>query len=257
MEGLMLRSCLSTSAYAFAWMLILCSLVPAQGRSERPAFPDYSKLCEAETFNLLYDARIGWIHAGQLSVDICIDGSDYFFTGLFRTGGPIENFIRWNGRFTSVGRLTEELPRSSAYLVIEENIRKDNSKIVLAAHNLTTIHGRNRSSRSMEHPPGNDLMSALFLSGGCRDHMIVHDGEDPYDIALVGYEPDDRINQGRSFFTGEALRCKYRFTYHTGKVRKVDVWWADVKGRPFPVRIRVRVPILPDAVFRLRLGEPR
>lgn len=256
MEGLMLRWRFFRWRHASVLTFLLCWHVLAQETAELANSHDYSKLCTAEKFSLLYDVRIGWFHAGQLSADICVDGSNYFFTGFFNTGGPIENFIRWNGRFTSVGRFVEELPRSNAYLVIEENIRKGNSKIVLAVHGLTTVHGRNRSSRSVEHPPGDDLMSALFLSGGCRDHMVVHDGEDPYDIALVGYKQDDRIRQGRSYFAGSALQCKYRFTYHTGRVRKVDVWWAEIHGRPFPVQIRVRVPILPDGVFRLRT-EPR
>ena len=244
-----------TTCLALLAMACMTGVTDAKERKERrPSFleGDPRSMCEADFYSLEFDVRIGWLRAGQLSADICIEGDDYFFTGLFNTGGPIESFIRWNGRFTSIGRFVGRIPRSTAYLVMEENLRKGNSKIVLAAHGTTTVHGRKRTSKIMDLPPGDDLMSALFLSGGCRREMVVHDGEDPYEIDLIDIKAGDAVKQGADHFAGDADRCKYRFTYHTGRVRKIDVWHAQVSGHEFPVRIRIRVPIFPDAVLRLR-----
>ena len=95
-------------------------------------------------------------------------------------------------------------------------------------------------------------MSVLFLAPHCLDGATVHDGEDPYRIRLRDSEPVE-IKQPQPWYSGAGLRCDYDFRYRDGSTRRVSLWVAKVHGESWPVRIRVRVPLRPDGLLRLRV----
>ena len=210
------------------------------------------KPCGNPAFQLVYDARIAWIKAGNLDASICLGGVNYALTGTLQTRGPIEKFIKWRGEYSAVGQIVDDLPKTDTYLVIENNPRKKKRKVVFTDSRTTLIHQEGRTLVEHAAPPGADLISALLLSQFCRNSMAVHDGEEAYEIELADRIEGVRLRQRSPYYTGATDLCRYRLGYKSGKTRRIDVWLADQGSRRFPVRIRVRVPLFPDGVLNLR-----
>lgn len=202
-----------------------------------------------DTHALVYDARVGFLSAGTLEVNMLLSDGRYEMFGDVRTSGAIERFFRWRGKFAAVGFMVEESPRTRAYLLFEET--KSARKVTLAAHGRTTIHRPAGASREVQYPRGSDLMSVLFLTDHCFNSAWVHDGEDAYEVILKTSR-QTKVQQGRTYFHGRAEQCRYRFRYGKDEERGLDVWLGLDDDRLVPVRIRVRVPFRPDALLKLR-----
>tara|TARA_B100001146_G_C16051502_1_gene378084 strand:+ start:105 stop:818 length:714 start_codon:yes stop_codon:yes gene_type:complete len=202
-----------------------------------------------DTQVLVYDARVGFLSAGTLEVNMTLSKGRYELFGDVRTSGAIERFFRWRGKFAAVGFMVEEMPRTRAYLLFEE--RKNSRKVTLAAHGKTTIHRPSAVSREVQYPQGSDLMSVLFLTDHCFDAAWVHDGEDAYEVVRTASR-QTFVKQGKTHFRGSTKLCRYRFNYGKAEQRGLDVWLGLHRDRWVPVRIRVRVPFRPDALLRLR-----
>ena len=205
-----------------------------------------------DTQVLVYDARVGFLSAGTLEVNMTLNQGRYELFGDVRTSGAIERFFRWRGKFAAVGFMVEETPRTEAYLLFEE--RKNARKVTLAAHGKTTIHRPSGVSREVQYPRGSDLMSVLFLTDHCFDAAWVHDGEDAYEVVRTASR-QTFVSQGKTHFRGSTKLCRYRFNYGKAEQRRLDVWLGLHRDRWVPVRIRVRVPFRPDALLRLRTGR--
>ena len=200
---------------------------------------------------LRYDARIAWLDAGAVTLTIKREAERYELGGLVQTSRAMERFFRWQGRFAATGRFVKGYPTTSAYLLLEDD--GETREVLLALADKTTIHATDRASEEVERPPGSDLMSATFLAPHClADGTIVHDGEDTYRVELLSVA-DDALAGPRPWFSGPAKRCRYRFQEEGRRPRRITVWVADTGARELPVRIRIRVPFLPDGVLRLRL----
>ena len=202
-----------------------------------------------DTHALVYDARVGFLSAGTLEVNMLLSDGRYEMFGDVRTSGAIERFFRWRGKFAAVGFMVEESPRTRAYLLFEET--KSARKVTLAAHGRTTIHRPAAASREVQYPRGSDLMSVLFLTNHCFNSAWVHDGEDAYEV-ILRTSRQTKVEQGRAYFRGRAEQCRYRFRYGKDEARGLDVWLGLDDDRLVPVRIRVRVPFRPDALLKLR-----
>ena len=202
-----------------------------------------------DTHALVYDARVGFLSAGTLEVNMLLSDGRYEMFGDVRTSGAIERFFRWRGKFAAVGFMVEESPRTRAYLLFEET--KSARKVTLAAHGRTTIHRPAGASREVQYQRGSDLMSVLFLTNHCFNSAWVHDGEDAYEV-ILRTSRQTKVEQGRAYFRGRAEQCRYRFRYGKDEERGLDVWLGLDDDRLVPVRIRVRVPFRPDALLKLR-----
>ncbi|MYE24515.1 MAG: DUF3108 domain-containing protein [Gammaproteobacteria bacterium] len=201
--------------------------------------------------NLFYDARVGWLDAGAINITFTQDGDQYELSGSVRVRGAIAKLVRWRGWFAATGKFAGDWPRTDAYLLMEEN--RGEREVLLSRGGRTVLHGSHRDSEELEGPPGSDIMSVLFLAPHCLDGAVVHDGEDPYRIRLRKSAPVE-IKQPQPWYSGAGLRCDYDFRYRDGSTRRVSLWVANVQGEPWPVRIRVRVPLRPDGLLRLRVG---
>ena len=165
----------------------------------------------------------------------------------------MNRFFRWQGRFAATGRFVDGYPVTDAYLLLEDD--GETREVLLAFQDKTTIHATDRESEEVERPPGSDLMSATFLAPHClADGTIVHDGEDTYRVDLLS-SSSSRLQGGPNSYAGPARRCAYRFYEDGRSARRITVWTAEVDGREVPVRIRIRVPVFPDGVLRLRLDR--
>ena len=212
-----------------------------------------SFICMAdESSKLLFDARVGWLSAGTLSVSFEIDNSSYEMLGDIQTSGSIEKFLRWRGRFAATGNIIDGAPYSNAYLLIADSDRK--RTITFATAGMTTIHKSSEESEALDAPQGTDLMSVLILSTACFEKRTVHDGEDAYDVVLNDVQ-SSFLRQGRKFVSGQAIICNYRFFDNKGGRRKVSIWLVEWNGRMVPARIQVRLPLRPDGILKLHIAK--
>ena len=203
--------------------------------------------------SLHYDARVGWLDAGTIDITFTQEGASYELSGSVQVRGAIAKLLRWRGRFAATGEFDGDWPQTDAYLWIEDN--RGEREMLLTRGTRTVLHGSHRDSEELEGPPGSDIMSVLFLAPHCLDGAVVHDGEDPYRIRLRR-SAEMEIKQRPPWYSGTGLRCDYDFRYRDGSTRRVSLWVADVHGESWPVRIRVRVPLRPDGLLRLRVGAP-
>ena len=204
--------------------------------------------------NLHYDARVGWLDAGAINIDFAREDDSYELSGSVRVRGAIARLVRWRGWFAATGEFEGDWPRTDAYLLMEE--RRGEREVLLSRGGRTVLHGSHRDSEELEGPPGSDIMSVLFLAPHCLDGAVVHDGEDPYRIRLRSSTPV-QLRERPPWYSGGALRCDYDFRYRDGSVRRVSLWVAELDGESWPVRIRVRVPLRPDGLLRLRVHADR
>ncbi len=223
-------------------MLTRCRLIPAL-------------LCACATPAVaeerLYDAQVAWLNAGRIELRLALrDEQRYELSGSVYTSGAMNRFFRWQGRFAATGSFQDGQPRTDAYLLLADD--GESRELVLAAGERTAIHRTGRTSQELPQPPGTDLMSMTFLGAHCQDAVTVHDGEDAYRIALVR-EGVQTLRDKAPYYSGSAKRCDYRFRGPRGRTRRVSIWAAPVGERTWPVRIRIRVPLLPDGLLRLRL----
>ena len=200
---------------------------------------------------LRYDAQVAWLDAGTVELRIERFGDRYELGGLVETSGAMNRFFRWQGRFAATGRFVDGYPTTSAYLLLEDD--GETREVLLALPDKTTIHATDRPSEEVARPPGSDLMSVTFLASHClADGTVVHDGEDVYRVDLLS-TGDDVLRGPPPSYAGPAKRCRYRFQEEGRRPRRITVWVAETGGRELPVRIRIRVPVFPDGVLRLRL----
>ena len=201
---------------------------------------------------LHYDAQVAWLNAGTVDLSFERDADRYELSGLVATSGTMNRFFRWQGRFAATGRFIAGYPTTDAYLLLEDD--GETRAALLTFKDTTTIHATDRDSEEIDRPPGSDLMSVTFLAPHClEDGTVVHDGEDTYRVELIA-SSTPKLRGPVPWFSGPTMRCDYRFRETGRRPRRVSLWVGEVGGLQVPVRIRVRVPLFPDGVLRLRTG---
>ena len=204
----------------------------------------------ASTAEMHYDAQVAWFHGGIIEMALLQDRERYELSGLITTSGAMNRLFKWRGQFAATGRFVDGMPRTNAYLLLEDD--GETREVLLAFGDKTTIHATDDESEELPIPPGSDLMSIMFLAPHCLGTTTVHDGEDAYTI-VPERTSERKLNQRPRYYSGPTVRCDYRFRYVDGSTRRVSVWMADARGPRFPVRIQIRVPLLPDGILRLRV----
>ncbi|MCY3884018.1 MAG: hypothetical protein OXG24_03795, partial [Gammaproteobacteria bacterium] len=153
----------------------------------------------------------------------------------------------------------EGIPISTSYFLTEreEKEGQEEVKTVHVFDEIVVIKETGKSDVEREKPHGIDMMTALFANTQCRDEMLVHDGEDPFVIKLWKRKPEQKLRQGKNYYSGITELCRYRFIYDEDEVRKVDIWLGEVEGRRVTVRLSIRIPVVPNGVFKLRKGASK
>lgn len=202
----------------------------------------------------VYDARMAFIKAGRLKLAMDRQGEDYEVAGEFRTSRAMSPYYTWNGVFAAVGTWKGLGPVTTAYMS-RSSSKDDKMKIVLTYPESTRILKDSREEfHTSERPGGIDLISALFFNPTCYEGTLVHDGEDSYELSLVKARTH-AYNGGRNYYEGEVTSCDYRVVDHKGRKRRVVVSLGEVDGRQVAVQVRAKIPLLPDAIFKLRKAD--
>ena len=201
---------------------------------------------------LHYDAQVAWLNAGTIDLLLDRNADRYELSGMVATSGTMNRYFRWQGRFAATGRFVAGYPTTDAYLLLADD--GETRAALLTFNDTTTIHATGRDSEEIDRPPGSDLMSVTFLAPHClEDGTLVHDGEDTYRVELIARSTPE-LRGPVPWFSGPTMRCDYRFREAGRRPRRVSLWVGEVGGLQVPVRIRVRVPVFPDGVLRLRTG---
>ena len=198
-----------------------------------------------------YDARMAFLKAGELSLDLSRAGDQYEVAGEFKTSRAMSAYYTWNGIFAAVGTWQRGGPVTKAYMARTTG-KDDDLKIVLTYEDgARVLDDSSGTFETVNKPGGIDLISALFFSPQCYQGGEVHDGEDTYRLTLRS-EKTHRFNGGRGYYKGDVTSCDYHVLDHKDRKRRVIVSLADVGGTKVAVQVRAKIPILPDAIFRLR-----
>lgn len=201
---------------------------------------------------LLYDVQVAWIQAGEIVMQLTENGERYTLSGTVTTSSLMDRFFRWRGQFVAAGRLGDGFPRTDVYLLWgDDGERQETSVSFGGKTHITTSDGE---SREVDLPPGSDFMSVTFLAPHCLVGTTLHDGEDIYYLQLTRAS-EERLALKPPFFTGWSQRCDYKFRFDDGSTRRVSLWMAEWQGRRLPMRVRVRIPFLPDGVLQLRVAD--
>ena len=199
---------------------------------------------------LHYDVQVAWIQAGEIVMQLTERGERYMLSGTVTTSPLMDRFFRWRGQFVSSGRFNDGFPRTDAYLLQGDNGERQETSVSFDGKtNIATSDGE---SREVDLPPGSDFMSVTFLAPHCLVDATLHDGEDLYHLQLTRTS-EEHLALKPPFFAGWSQRCDYKFRFDDGSTRRVSLWTAEWQGRRLPVRVRVRIPFLPDGVLQLRV----
>lgn len=211
-----------------------------------------SAFADASDRRYAYDARMAFIKAGQLTLDLSRSGDSYEVAGQFQTSRAMSAYYTWNGVFAAVGKWEPGGPVTTAYMA-RTSSKDDDFKIVLTYPDTARVlEGADGEFESIEKPGGIDLISALFFNPACYQGAEVHDGEDTYQLSL-NREKQHIFVGGEGYYAGPVLSCDYGVRDHKDRKRRVIVSLAEVLGTVVAVQVRASIPILPDAVFTLRM----
>lgn len=215
-----------------------------------------SAMAEGSYGQYQYDARMSFLNAGALSLQMFRSGADYEVFGEFQTSRTMSNYYTWNGVFAASGRWEGAGPVTRAYM--SRTVSKDDDlKIVLNYENSARLlDGPKSTFKDIAKPSGVDLISALFFTPGCFKGGEVHDGEDTYQLELRS-EQANSLSGGANYYVGPVTNCDYNVRDHKDRKRRLVVSLAEVGDTIMAVQLRAKIPVLPDAIFRLRLPQAK
>ncbi len=205
----------------------------------------------------IYDGNVGPVRVGLLEVELQITDDAYEMEGEIAGAGPIKRLLNWRGTFTAGGTFADERPVTSSYFFEQDEVRRKKKEVkrVTVSGPVTRITETDKEDLEFPTPPGNDMMTAILLDPSCDEAKDVHDGENSFILELYATKPERNVKQGRNYWTGTADLCRYKVMVDGKEMRKLDLWIGEVDGRLAPVRIGVRIPLIPDGVFKLRIAE--
>ena len=201
--------------------------------------------------SFVYEARVGFMVAGELDFSFSRSANAYGFLGRFLTSKSMSEYYTWTGRFAAKGDWTDERPLTESYLVQSESADDDYKVVVMNDTHTQILQGRDSEFEVLPKPAGVDLISALLFTQGCFSGDAVHDGEDSYPIRLRKVS-EAKLARRRGFHSGDVTRCDYDITTRRGNQRRLRVSMAQVDGLWVATEVRVRLSFFPDPVFRLR-----
>ena len=231
-----------------AWMALTMPFAASAGE---PAQDDGAAMAYTE---LRYDIKVAWIDAGEIAMQLSREGDRYALLGTVATSRLMDRFFKWHGRFVSIGRFEGGFPHTNTYMLWGEGEKK--RETVISSGGATTIQSSDGGTREVPQPPGSDLMAVTFLAPHCLQETTLHDGEHLYRLRLEHSVARESLPQRRHYYSAPSQRCDYRFTYSDGSTRRLSLWIGTWQDRRMPVRLRVRVPLLPDGNVFLRTSDP-
>jgi len=202
-----------------------------------------------------YDARMSFLKAGELTLNLNRAGELYEVSGQFQTSRAMSRYYSWSGLFAAKGRWESAGPITEAYMARTMG-KDDDLKIVLnTPDSARVLDSAQDEFVAITKPAGIDLISALFFTPSCYSGGVVHDGEDVYQLELHR-QKKARLRGGKAYFKGEVMQCHYHVRDHKNRKRQVIVSLAEINGATVAVQVRAKIPLLPDAIFKLKMPLP-
>lgn len=198
-----------------------------------------------------YDTDVAWVNAGELVLWLRRNDDLYRLSGQISSSPMMSRFIRWRGHFVATGRLVGGVPHTSAYLLRGHRGDENDARVLFSFAGRTSIRHPDGEHEEVPEPPGSDFVSVVFLAPHCVSATTLHDGEHVYQVTNLR-EREEALRQRPPYYSGPAQRCDYLFK-SPRNTRRVSLWVAEWRSHRLPVLIRVKVPVLPDGMLRLRV----
>src|SRR5262245_16752965 len=183
-----------------------------------------------QTFD--YVATVSGARVGEARVTVTEAEGHYLIRGRAWSVGLLEMLSGFRSWFFARGRIVDGQPLVDVYQMSQRD-RSRSRELRVEAGRVTEIRdGRAKPDR--DAPDGLDMLSALFLPGGCAATTGFHTGKHAYVLELLSAVPANV--QGGEVYSGDALRCEYFVTDDEDDRSRATVWLADVGGLTIPVR---------------------
>ena len=197
---------------------------------------------------LKYEVRLALLNAGDLTFKLSFSSLVYDFFGMFKTSGIIDRYYSWEGEFAGVGMYTDDWPSTINYYSRSRSKDHELKIVLLSPKGVRLLESGGNEFKNLARPAGDDLVSALFFSPDCYRGKYLNDGEDTFEIQLL-----KRLDLNvKSLKTSPAVNCHYKVKDYKGRTRRLNVELDKTSHGVFASKIRVKLALLPDIVFKLK-----
>ena len=198
-----------------------------------------------------YDASVGFIDAGRLTLELKEFKDKYEVLGRFKSSRALSKYYTWNGLFAAKGHWKEGVRQTDGYFVRSEGSDDHFKMVILSKREARLLEGIGEEFETIAHPGGTDLISGLFFSPGCYKEELLHDGEDFYPVKAVEIKSTKLASSGL-YVSGKAQECTYLVSDRKQRRRRIYVTQTQHQGTAVAAKIRIAISLFPDPTFRLR-----
>ena len=179
----------------------------------------------AQAMLLDYEAYLGDTKVGEARVSIDIGERGYEIRGKAKSTGLVGLFNKWKSFFSLRGIFSFGKPVARAYEVTEKTGSKKKQIVYQGDQVHVTKNGEPR--RPMPLPADTDFYSLLFLSDGCGEDRVVHDGKDVWRVSTRHNQP---LGDDRHY-------CEFELTDEDNERSYAAVWIERIGELKVPVQI--------------------
>ena len=183
-----------------------------------------------QTFD--YVAYVSGARVGEARVTVSEAQGHYLIRGRAWSVGLLEMLAGFRSWFFARGRIVDGQPFVDVYQMSQRDRSRTRELRVEGGRVTEVKDGRAKPER--DAPRGLDMLSALFLPGGCAATTGFHTGRHAYVLELLSAVPTNV--RGDAVYSGDALRCDYFVTDDEDDRSRATVWLAEVGGLTVPVR---------------------
>jgi hypothetical protein len=198
-----------------------------------------------------YDASVGFLDAGTLTLELTEFKDKYEVLGRFESSRALSKYYTWNGVFAAKGHWEEGARKTDGYFVRSEGSDDHFKMVILSEREARLLEGIGEEFETIARPGGTDLISGLFFGSGCYKDELLHDGEDSYPVKAVKIKSTKLVSTDL-YVSGKALECTYQVSDRKQRRRKIYVTQTQHQGTAVAAKIRIAISFFPDPTFRLR-----
>ena len=210
---------------------------------------EYERLISTHVFE--YDASVGFLDAGTLTLELTEFKDKYEVLGRFKSSRALSKYYTWNGLFAAKGHWEEGARQTDGYFVRSEGSDDHFKMVILSKREVRLLEVIGEDFDTIARPGGTDLISGLFFSPGCYKNKLLHDGEDFYPVKTVKIK-SIKLASSDFYVSGEAQECTYQVSDRKQRRRKIYVTQTQHQGTTVAAKIRIAISLFPDPTFRLR-----
>ncbi len=170
-----------------------------------------------------YQAFVGPAEAGEATVRLELSDTGYEVSGRAKAKGLVQLFSEWRTEFLVRGLMDKGKRLLQSFWYFERAPRKAREVKVENGELHVVKNGKPRAAKPA--PPGDDMLSALFVHPRCEEELELNTGRKQYHLQRTSEHPQ---------------RCDYEITRGDGDRYNASVEFGTVDELRVPVRILLR-----------------